>query len=723
MYASGSVGATISSFTDSWIPIGADAGFVASRDVDRVVASAYAANEADVAVVLVGRFDVDRIAAATKTKTGGAMVRGIYAGFTTTTAGALTIAPLTSRTLVTGTNERVHRVLDRVQQGKLERSMPPWAIATLDSAGAQFAIAADFSTQPIASATLGSINLAWLKGLKVVRAIGDFDSPGVNVAATLTYADESGAAAAADGMRLIGGWQKLLAPLLFGAKLQNLQAGAQRHGCLVQVRGRRRVLARAAGARDSVRPPGFSMTTLVVHPADKPLTGSVPVPSDKSIGHRALLLGALGHGETRVAGFSRGEGVSSTARCLRAIGVTVREVGPAELVVVGAGLDGLRAPEGALDCGGSRTTLRLLCSVLGAQPFQTRLEGDPALSRLPVMRVAAPLRARGAVVDGRPHPTNEGEITAPLLVGPLLEGRRLAGLEYESPVPSAEVKSVVLLSGLFAEGVTIFKEPTVSPDHTERMLDALERPDSNGRAHRAARPRGVGRPDTRLRDRRSPAISRRRRSCSSRRRSWPALASPRGASASTRRARGSSRSGATWAPGSPSNRRAREAANRWPRCTPGARRCARSRSAARRSRAPSTRSRSPARWPLERRGRRAITGAEELRLDGGDRIGATVRLLRAFGVGCEERPDGLDIEGRERPLEPADVDSGGDPRIAMTAAVLALVARAPCRVRDAGCIATRLPEVRRHPSGPRRAHRRPVVDQTRRAACSRDGVL
>lgn len=226
MYASGSVGATISSFTDSWIPLGADAGFVASRDVDRVVASAYAASAADVAVVLVGRFDVERIGAATKTKTGGAMVRGTYAGFTTTTAGALTIAPLTPRTLVAGTNERVHRVLDRVQQGKLERSMPPWAVATLDSAGAQFAIAADFSTQPIASATLGSINLAWLKGLKAVRAIGDFDSPGVNVAATLTYADESGAAAAADGMRLIGGWQKLLAPLLFGAKLQNLQAGA-----------------------------------------------------------------------------------------------------------------------------------------------------------------------------------------------------------------------------------------------------------------------------------------------------------------------------------------------------------------------------------------------------------------------------------------------------------------------------------------------------------------
>ncbi len=224
MYA-GSAGATIASFADPWVPLGPNAGFQASRDLDRVMASAYASNEPDVAVVLVGRFDVDKIAAATKTKAGKDMVRGTYAGFATNTAGTMTIVPLTPRTVVAGTTERVHRVLDRIQQGKLERSMPPWVVSTLNSEGAQFAVAADLSTQPMGSATLGSVNLAWLNGLKVIRAIGDFDSPGVNVAATLTYADEPGAAAAADGMRLIGGWQKLLAPLLFGAKLQNLQVG------------------------------------------------------------------------------------------------------------------------------------------------------------------------------------------------------------------------------------------------------------------------------------------------------------------------------------------------------------------------------------------------------------------------------------------------------------------------------------------------------------------
>jgi hypothetical protein len=223
MYASVPVGATIASFTDSFVPLTDAAGFQASRDVDRIVVGSYVANEADVAVVLNGRFDVDKIAAATTTKGGAAVVRGTYAGFATSTAGGVTVAPLTPRTLVAGTNDRVRRVLDRVQKGDLARAMPPWAAATLDTPGAQFAIAGDFSTQQIASATIGSVSLAWLKGLRVLRVIGDFDAPGVNAAATLTYGDASGAESAADGMRLIGGWQTLLAPLLFGAKLQNLQ--------------------------------------------------------------------------------------------------------------------------------------------------------------------------------------------------------------------------------------------------------------------------------------------------------------------------------------------------------------------------------------------------------------------------------------------------------------------------------------------------------------------
>jgi hypothetical protein len=227
MYAA-SVGPTLGSFASAYVPLGDDSGFQASRDVDRLLLSAYASNEADVAVVLSGRFDVARIGAATGTRSGAAFVKGTYAGFTTLTAGQTTVAPLSARTLVGGTTERVHRVLDRVGPGapKLDRAVPPWVAETLASQGAQFAVTADFATQPVASATFGSINLTFLQGLRMVRAIGDFDAPGLNVAATLTYGDPPSAQAAADNMRLIGTWQTVLAPLLMGAKLSNLQVGA-----------------------------------------------------------------------------------------------------------------------------------------------------------------------------------------------------------------------------------------------------------------------------------------------------------------------------------------------------------------------------------------------------------------------------------------------------------------------------------------------------------------
>ncbi|MGH7297577.1 MAG: 3-phosphoshikimate 1-carboxyvinyltransferase, partial [Polyangiaceae bacterium] len=215
------------------------------------------------------------------------------------------------------------------------------------------------------------------------------------------------------------------------------------------------------------------MTTLLVHPAPAPLAGSVPVPSDKSIGHRALLLGALCEGDTRITGFSRGEDNVSTANALRAMGVVIDEVGASELVVHGLGLGGLKAPAADLDCGNSGTTMRLMCGVLAGARFRATLVGDETLSRRPMMRVAGPLRLRGAVVEGRKHASKQGEIVAPLVVGPLPEGRDLGPLEYASPVSSAQVKSAILLSGLQAEGVTRVREPTVSRDHTERMLGAL----------------------------------------------------------------------------------------------------------------------------------------------------------------------------------------------------------------------------------------------------------
>jgi hypothetical protein len=226
MYASAAIASTLASFADSLVPLGADAGFQASRDVDRVIFGAYPGSDPDVAAVLSGRFDLDKIGAATKTKGGADIVKGTYAGFATEVVGTVTIAPLTAKTLVAGTSERVHRVLDRITAGSLQRSVPQWVSDTLATQGAEFAVTADLATQPIASATIGSIDLSWLKGIQVVRAIGDFDAPGINVAATLTYGDPAGAQAASDGIHVLDGLQRALAPLLLGAKVDNLQVSS-----------------------------------------------------------------------------------------------------------------------------------------------------------------------------------------------------------------------------------------------------------------------------------------------------------------------------------------------------------------------------------------------------------------------------------------------------------------------------------------------------------------
>jgi 3-phosphoshikimate 1-carboxyvinyltransferase len=433
------------------------------------------------------------------------------------------------------------------------------------------------------------------------------------------------------------------------------------------------------------------MTTLVVHPASGPLTGSIPVPSDKSIGHRALLFGALCEGETRIAGFSHGEDNVSTANALRAMGVRIDEPSPTDLVVHGVGLFGLLEPDRDLDCGNSGTTMRLLCGVLAAQRFRAVLVGDETLSRRPMMRVGGPLRARGAIIEGRPHPVRAGEIIAPLRVGPLPEGQQLTELEYESPVASAQVKSAILLSGLYARGVTRFKEPTVSRDHTERLLGALGCPIRTVGSIVEFDPSGW--------NRRMPAMAIEIPGDVS------AAAFPMVAAQIVEGSRVTVRdvginptrtglleiardmgAGLTIEPQGERGGEPVAELHAW--------------SAPLRSVAvggetvPRAIDEIPIACALAARasGTTRISDAEELRHKESDRIATMARVLRAFGVSCSERPDGLDVEGKAGPLEAADVDSRGDHRIAMTAAVLALVARGPCRVRDAGCIATSYPK-------------------------------
>ena len=191
------------------------------------------------------------------------------------------------------------------------------------------------------------------------------------------------------------------------------------------------------------------------------LRGHIAVPGDKSVSHRSVLLGAIAEGETTVRGFGRSADTESTIAAVRALGVTVHDDDVDTLRVEGSGLRGLREPVEPIDCGNSGTTFRLLAGILAGQRGRFELAGDESLSRRPMERIAEPLRLMEARVE-----TTDG--TPPLTI----EGGELKGIRYELPVASAQVKSCVLLAGLFAAGRTTVVEPLPTRDHTELMLEA-----------------------------------------------------------------------------------------------------------------------------------------------------------------------------------------------------------------------------------------------------------
>ncbi len=207
-------------------------------------------------------------------------------------------------------------------------------------------------------------------------------------------------------------------------------------------------------------------------PSAKPLKGAFSLPGDKSISHRCLLFAALAEGTSRLENLATGGDVRSTRRCLEALGVRVSDAGVGSVEVFGRGLDGWSPPSAPLDCGNSGTTARVLLGALVAQGFPSSLVGDASLSRRPMGRVTRPLRMRGARVEGVVD-SERGDEVCPLDVRGLSAGASLSELEYALPVASAQVKSALLLSGLFADGPTLVREPMLSRDHTERLLAAM----------------------------------------------------------------------------------------------------------------------------------------------------------------------------------------------------------------------------------------------------------
>jgi 3-phosphoshikimate 1-carboxyvinyltransferase len=205
-----------------------------------------------------------------------------------------------------------------------------------------------------------------------------------------------------------------------------------------------------------------SATRYLARPS-RMIQGSLRVPGDKSISHRALMLGAIADGSTAISGFLASEDCLATLAALRSLGVAIERPGETDVHVTGAGHAGLRAPAAALDMGNAGTAMRLSMGLLAGQGFDSTLIGDSSLMRRPMERVAQPLRSMGARIDtrdGRPPVRIHG-------------GSRLSAIEYQMPIASAQVKSALLLAALYAEGTSRITEPAPTRDHTERMLRAF----------------------------------------------------------------------------------------------------------------------------------------------------------------------------------------------------------------------------------------------------------
>ncbi|HEV2540397.1 MAG TPA: 3-phosphoshikimate 1-carboxyvinyltransferase [Frateuria sp.] len=406
-----------------------------------------------------------------------------------------------------------------------------------------------------------------------------------------------------------------------------------------------------------------------------PLRGTLTVPGDKSISHRALMLGALAEGESHIRGFLEGEDTRATAAVFAQLGVSIQTPAPGERRVHGVGLHGLRGASGPLDCGNAGTGMRLLTGLLAGQAFDSTLVGDESLSRRPMRRVTEPLVAMGARIDTRAG-------LPPLHIH---GGRRLAGIRYELPVASAQVKSALLLAGLYAEGETEILEPHPTRDYTERMLAAFGWPIefAPGRA------RLTGGHALRATDVQVPAdfssaafflvaaslvpgseLLLRAVGLNPRRTGLLQALKLMGADVEVLSARHSG--------GEPvADLRVRHAPLHGIELPEAL--------------VPDMIDEFPALFiaAAAARGRTVIRGAAELRVKESDRIASMAAGLRALGVSVEETPDGALITGGA--LGSGTVEGHGDHRVAMSFAVAGLVAAGDIRIEDCRNVATSFP--------------------------------
>ena len=425
------------------------------------------------------------------------------------------------------------------------------------------------------------------------------------------------------------------------------------------------------------------MASFTITPG-RPLKGTIAVPGDKSVTHRAIILTALAEGLSQVTGYCRGEDCLNTMRAFQSLGVRIEET-PERLTVHGKGMWGLTEPFGPIDCGNSGTGIRLMAGLLAGQDFFTVLTGDESIRRRPMGRVVKPLRAMGATIAGR-----KGGELAPLAI----TGTRLKGMSYESPVASAQIKSSLLFASLYADGLTTISEPRLSRDHTERMFAYFGIP-----FHRdGCTVRIEGRPSLRW--------------------SGKTVVVPGDLSAAAFFIVGASivpdsdvtvlsvgmnptrtglldilrQMGAHIEVLNPREEAGEPVADLRVRSMPlrgvqiGP------------EQIPQTIDEFPILCVAAAvaEGETVITGAEELRVKESDRIATMAAELRAMGARIEERPDGMVIQGLGRKgangtLTGATCASHGDHRVAMSVAIGALTAAQPTQIQDTACIETSFP--------------------------------
>ncbi len=406
------------------------------------------------------------------------------------------------------------------------------------------------------------------------------------------------------------------------------------------------------------------------------LAGTVRVPGDKSISHRSIMLAALAEGSSEIFGFLEGEDSLATLQAFRAMGVEIEGPAQGHVVVHGVGLGGLKAPSGALDLGNSGTSIRLLAGLLAGQTFDVTLTGDESLCKRPMNRVAEPLRLMGAKIE-----TGTGGVPPLTLRG----GQTLTGIDYPLPIASAQVKSCLLLAGLYAQGTTRIVEPAPTRDHSERMLSGFGYPVTCAGA--AVSLKGGGTLSATTVD--IPAdissaaffmvaasiapgsdITLQHVGVNPTRTGVINILRMMGARIEVSNER--------LAGGEPvADIRVRHAPLRGITIP--------------RDQVPLAIDEFPVLFVAAAcaAGTTVLSGAEELRVKESDRIQAMADGLSALGVQLETRPDGIIIHGG--PLRGGEVDSKGDHRVAMAFAVAALRSSAPILVRNCNNVATSFP--------------------------------